>query len=172
MRPRSLLVAGATGMLTLGIALPATALPGDTTATFTIDAGALSITPPATAALGSRANTLGAASFTGSLGPVAVLDLRGLAAGGWVASVISTAFGGPAAIAATEIGYTPGTVSAVGAGTHVGTVSPNLTGVVVAVTAAGITGANSASWNPTISVNVPALAPIGTYTATITHSVA
>jgi pectin methylesterase-like acyl-CoA thioesterase len=32
-------------------------------------------------------------------------------------------------------------------------------------------GVNSASWNPTVSVVVPANAPGGTYTATITHSV-
>ena len=172
MRTRSLLVIGAAGVLTLGIALPASALPGDTTATFTIDAGALSITPPATANLGSRANTLGTASFTGSLGQVEVSDLRGATSGGWVASVISTAFLGPTTIPATAIGYTPGAVVAVGAGTHVPTTSSNLTGVVIAVTATGITGSNSATWTPTINVNVPALAPIGTYTATITHSVA
>jgi hypothetical protein len=33
-------------------------------------------------------------------------------------------------------------------------------------------GANSLSFNPTVVVTVPATAPDGTYTGTITHSVA
>jgi hypothetical protein len=33
-------------------------------------------------------------------------------------------------------------------------------------------GSVSVSWNPTIVVNIPASAVVGTYTGTITHSVA
>jgi hypothetical protein len=41
-----------------------------------------------------------------------------------------------------------------------------------AFSASAIIGNNSASWNPTVTVNVPAAAVAGTYTGTITHSVA
>ncbi len=53
------------------------------------------------------------------------------------------------------------------------TVGPltDLTGVSPVVNGTS-TGISSASWNPTISVDVPANAPPGVYSATITHSVA
>ncbi|MEV6995955.1 hypothetical protein AB0N87_43740 [Streptomyces sp. NPDC093228] len=38
-------------------------------------------------------------------------------------------------------------------------------------TATGVSGSNSATWNPTISITVPANSLAGTYTSTITHSV-
>jgi hypothetical protein len=47
----------------------------------------------------------------------------------------------------------------------------DLTGVVSVVTGAS-TGISSASWNPSISVFVPANFAPGVYTATVTHSVA
>jgi hypothetical protein len=47
----------------------------------------------------------------------------------------------------------------------------NLTGVSPVVNGAS-TGLSSVSWNPTISVTLPANAQPGVYTATITHSVA
>jgi len=40
------------------------------------------------------------------------------------------------------------------------------------VTASGVSGNNTATWNPTISVDVPGTALSGTYTSTITHNVA
>jgi hypothetical protein len=47
----------------------------------------------------------------------------------------------------------------------------DLTGVTTVVNGAS-TGISSASWNPTISIAVPANYAPGVYTATITHSVA
>jgi hypothetical protein len=47
----------------------------------------------------------------------------------------------------------------------------NLTVPRVAFSLTGGSGVNSASWNPTLSVQVPAAAVAGTYTATITESV-
>jgi len=55
--------------------------------------------------------------------------------------------------------FTPGTGGAMGASQ-------------TAYRATGTVGNNSASWSPTISVAVPAQAVAGTYSATITHSVA
>jgi hypothetical protein len=47
----------------------------------------------------------------------------------------------------------------------------NLTAPQTAFSLASGSSVNSASWNPTLSVSVPAAAVAGTYTATITHSV-
>ena len=176
MAKRSLLVAVAAGMLTLGIALPASAAaPGDSGATVTVQGGALSITVPTDAGnLGTRANSVGGGTISGPLGQVQVSDARSAAAGsGWVASVISTAFTPPAgpAIAASAVGYTAGTITKVGTATYTANDPGNLTGVAPAVTATGITGDNSATWNPMINVTIPGGMAAGVYSATITHSV-
>jgi len=38
-------------------------------------------------------------------------------------------------------------------------------------TATGVSGNNTAAWNPTITVTIPANALAGTYSTTISHSV-
>jgi hypothetical protein len=108
------------------------------------------------------------------LGVVTVPDDRG-GATTWVASVIVTAFTpttGPAvtAIAASSVTYVPGTVTEVGV-TTAQPAEASLAGVVPVVNGTS-TGLSTASWNPTISVALPAGALAGVYTATITHSVA
>lgn len=177
MKVRNLLVFTAAGLIVSGIAVPtaAYALPGDTSASITIQGGSLSITVPTAAGnLGSLANTVSGEIISGSLGQVQVNDARNAAAGsGWVASVISTAFtpsSGPA-IPASDVGYTAGPITQVGTATYTPDDPGNLTGVVPAVTATGITGDNSATWSPTINVTVPGGMAPGVYTATITHSV-
>jgi hypothetical protein len=163
-------------MMTIGIAVPASAVPGVTTATVTVQGGALSITVPTDAGnLGSATNSVGGEIISGPLGEVQVNDARSAAAGsGWVATVISSAFTPPAgpAIPASAVGYTAGVITKTGTATFTANNPSNLTGVVPAVTATGITGDNSATWNPTISVTVPGGMAAGVYAATITHSVA
>ena len=144
-------------MLALGIALPASAaVSGVSAATITVQGGALSITVPTTAGnLGTRPNSVGGGTISGSLGQVQVSDARSAAAGSsWVASVISSAFTPPTgtAIAASAVGYTAGTITKVGTATYTANDPADLTGVAPAVTATGITGDNSATWNPTINV--------------------
>jgi hypothetical protein len=176
MRTRRLLVAIVAGMLTTGIALPASAdTSGGSAATITVLGGTLAITVPGDAgSLGTRTNTVLAGTVSGSLGQVQVSDARGAVAGsGWVASVISTAFTpsvGPA-IAASAVAYTAGPITKVGTATYAANDPGNLTGVAPAVTATGITGDNSATWNPTITVTVPGGMAAGVYSAMITHSV-
>jgi hypothetical protein len=166
------IVIGAIGLGSGIHAAPAVA----TTLSITIQGGALAITAPADAGnLGSRPNSVGGGTITGSLGQVQVSDARGAPAGsGWVANAISTAFipltG--TAIAASAVGYTVGTITKVGTATYTASDPSNLTGVVATITATGITGDNSATWNPTISVVVPGGMAVGVYTATITQSVA
>jgi hypothetical protein len=100
-----------------------------------------------------------------------VTDNRG-GTTGWTASVIPTAFSGPVAVPANNIGYTAGTITGAGPATFTATAGPNLTGVSPVVTASLVTGANSATWNPTVTVSIPVGLAVGTCSATITHSVA
>jgi hypothetical protein len=178
MGTRSLLVAIATGALTFGIALPASAdTTGPTTASITVEGGSLSITVPVSADLGTRVNSVNGGIISGTLGQVQVSDARSAGAGsGWVTSVISTTFvpipaSVGAALAASAISYTAGTITKVGTATYTANDPLNLTGVSAAVTATGITGDNSATWNPTIHVAIPGGMIAATYAATITHSV-
>jgi len=172
---RYALVATATGMLTLCLTGPASAAPGDTTATVTVTGGTLGISVPTTAgSLGSRANTVDGGPISGPLGQVQVNDARSAAAGfGWVASVISTAFTPPTGptIGAAQVSYSAGTIVKTGTATFTANNPGNLTGVLPAVTATGITGDNSATWNPTINVAVAGGTVAAVYSATITHSV-
>jgi hypothetical protein len=170
MMRKVLLLATTVGVLTTVSALPARAA---TTATFTLTAGALSISAPTgTVSLGSQVASTGVSTISGSLGVVTVTDQRG-AVTTWTASVISTAFtptAGPAD-PASNVSYGAGvvTVTPTVVATVVG--ASDLTGVTTVVTGAS-TGISTASWNPTISVVVPANYAPGVYSATITHSVA
>ena len=159
----------AVAALTVLSAAPASA---DTGVTFQITGGALAISAPTVAAdLGSTAPTAGTQTLSGPLGVVTVTDARGAVAG-WVASVITTAFtGGPTTVAASLLTYVPGTVTQTGTVTVTGQTADGPIGVMPVETATLVAGANTASWNPGISVALPAGAQAGTYTATLTHSI-
>jgi hypothetical protein len=73
------------------------------------------------------------------------------------------------AIPATSVSYSTGAVTQAGV-TTAQPVTTDLTGVSPVVNGTS-TGLSTASWNPTISVLVPANAAPGIYSATITHSV-
>jgi hypothetical protein len=155
------------------IAATASRAGADTAATFTLTAGGLSISAPTgSVSLGSQPVSNSSSTISGSLGVVTVSDQRG-GPTTWTASVISTAFTPPAGPAdpASNASYAAGTITA--SATVVATAVPasNLTGVTTVVTGVS-TGVSSASWNPTISVVVPANFAPGVYSATITHSVA
>lgn len=171
------LVGAVFGVLVL--ALPARA--ADTTTTFSLAGGSLAISAPASKDLGS--GSTGAGTLSAQLGTVTVTDGRGALVGTWTASVSSTDFttGGATAdetIAKGQVTYWSGAATA-SSGTAVFTagqlLAANAQALSVARTAFSasvIVGNNSASWNPTVTVNVPAAAVAGTYTGTITHSVA
>ena len=141
----------------------------DTTLTFTVTSGALTMTAPAFANLGSGGpgTTVGA-----PIGPVTVTDNRALANASWTATASSTDFiNGGSTIPATDANYDPGFITHTGTITVTGTdiTLSNSPQTVVAGTAGS--GNNSASWSPTISVAIPATAVGGTYTATLVQSV-
>ena len=166
-----LLLASAFTALAAATALSA----GATTATFTLTAGALSIsTPPGPVAIGaSQVASTSARTFSGPLGTVTVTDERG-GTTTWVADVISTAFTpvpASTAVPAINVSYAPGTVTMSALVTTAKPATTDLTGVSPVVNGAS-TGISTASWNPTITVVVPANAAPGVYSGTITHSVA
>ena len=115
-----------------------------------------------------------------SLGTVTVTDDRAPLAGSWAASVVSSAFttGGATThetIPAADVAYAPGSATgttgivtpAAGLGGALGG-DPALT----AFSASAETGISSVSWAPTITITPPSSSVAGTYTGTITHSVA
>jgi hypothetical protein len=145
----------------------------------TIAGGLLAITAPASTALPSAAP---GGTTSAALGTVTVTDNRGIASASWTATVSGTAFvtgGGtaPETIPLAQVTYWSGPATATSGS---GTFTPgepaaanavNLTVPRTAFSLASGSSVSSASWNPTLSVSVPAGAVAGTYTATITHSV-
>ena len=158
----------ATSSSSLGGADPDTAL------TFSVNSGALSMSAPASAALGSGnpGTTIGPTP----VGAVTVTDNRAALDASWTATAASTDFttggGTPAeTIPATDVSYDPGSVTTTGTVT-VTPSSITLSNTVQTVAAAtGIVGDDTASWDPALSIAVPASALGGTYTATLTESV-
>jgi hypothetical protein len=155
-------------------------LPEDTTVTFSVTTGTLTITAPATVALPDGAP---GTTITGPVGPVTVTDNRALLAAAWTATLSSTPWttGGATTaetIPVSDVGYavgpitTTGTITATGTDHPAGVAAGDLSGTpqTVVTGTAGV-GDNSATWNPTLSVAVPASAVGGAYTGTITHSV-
>jgi hypothetical protein len=163
----------ASGAGVLAFAVPAFAATAATTpVTVEVTGAGLGISAPvASVDLGSKVGSASAQTATAPLGAVLVSDNRA-AILGWVATAGSTDFTGAGAIPAAAMTYTPGTAVVVG----IATVTPtNLTamtaGVATVQTATAVTGVNTATWNPSIAVTIPAGAVAGTYGATITHSV-
>jgi hypothetical protein len=120
----------------------------------------------------------GATNVAGQIGPVTVTDLRGTLGGSWTATATSTDFTtggatGPETIPAINVSYAPGTATST---TGTGTFTPGPGGILnvprVVFTGTALTGNNTATWNPTLTITIPAAAVAGTYTGTVTHSVA
>ena len=162
----------------LGLAGPASAAPGDTTATFAITGGSLSITVPTPSGPIATVAT-GALTASGQLGSVAVTDSRGALLNAWTTTVGSTAFVTGAGTDAstkvekTNIAYSSGaSTSTTGLGAFVpGTLATMATnGIGAAWT--GAAGNASAAWNPTLTFTLLSSQVSGTYTGTVTHSIA
>lgn len=176
------LTSAGVGALMVILAAPAVAAPtADTIVTFTVIAGTLDIVAPA------GPINLGSAppggTITGQIGPVSVSDTRGGATSVWTATVYATNFiDGALTIPFSAVSYWSGPATATsGGGTFIpgqltaGNAVP-LTGTALTAIPAfahtGGTGGSTATWNPTLIVNVPITAQTGTYTGTVTHQVA
>jgi hypothetical protein len=164
-----IIAAAALALLSVQPAYAATS--GGTGTTFTITGGALSITVPGAANLGTQAAGITALTATGSLGDVTVSDARGTIAG-WSTTALSTAFAGTTtAVPASEITYVGGTATTTGIVVVAPLTATDLTSAKPVAAGVSAIGVNSGKWNPTITVALPAGTVVGTYTATITHSV-
>jgi hypothetical protein len=146
----------------------------DTTVTFTVTTGALAMTAPTAANLGSGAPGTTITSNLG--GNVTVTDSRAELSASWTATASSTDFttGGATpseTIPADDVTYAPGTITTTGTITATGTdITLSADPQTVVAGTAGV-GNNSASWDPTLAVAVPAAAVGGVYTATLIQSV-
>lgn len=163
-------VIGATGlMLAAAVVFPATASADDTVTTFELAGGPIALSTAGNAAL--AAGKTGDLSVTGSLGNTTVTDPRGVELG-WVVTTSSTSFvNGATTITADDVAYAAGTVTETGTVDVVSTDLEDMT-VATAVATATASGNNTATWNPTLTVTLPPSALAGTYTGTITTSVA
>lgn len=142
----------------------------------------LSISVPASASLGS--GPAGSGTRTAQLGVITVTDTAILTPG-FTATVASTTFvtGGGSAnetIGLANVSYWSGAATSASGGTLLVPVpgqatSANkvvLTSSRTAFSASAATGGITVKWNPTLIVTIPASSVVGTYTGTITHSVA
>ena len=144
---------------TAAVNAPAPGGPGDpdTTVTFAVTSGALTMTAPSAANLGSGAP---GTTISGEIGATTVTDDRALLSASWVADASSTDFTTGAAtpdetIPVTDATYAPGTITTTGGITatpHDVTLDGESQAVVTGT--AGV-GNNTASWNPTVAVAVP-----------------
>ena len=145
----------------------------DTTVTFTVTSGELSMSAPVSADLGSGAP---GTNIGGALGAVAVTDDRALLSASWTVTAASSDFttggGTPAeTIPATDVGYDPGSITTTGTITATGTpITLSGTATPVVDGTDGV-GDNTASWDPSLAVAVPPAAVGGAYTGTLTESV-
>lgn len=178
---KALSLAGAAALLALAGATGAAAGPAqaaDTTTTFTVSGGALNVSAPASKDLGTGA---AAGTLTAQLGTVTVTDARAQLGAAWTATVSTNGFTNSTVSGAdpiTTVTYSSGLATAT-TGIAVFTPGQALNALPAALSSTGTTaysasattGNNSATWNPTVVVTIPAQAIAGAYTGTITHSV-
>lgn len=177
MRKKLLFVAAVALTVVLGYAPAASA--EDTEVEFTVGDGLLAISVPATADLGTGDP---GTTISAQLGAVTVTDERAQLDASWTASVSSSAFttGGATAdetVANSAVQYWSGpATSATGTGTFTpgqanAAAAVTLSAQQTAFTHSASVGNNSATWNPTLEIDIPAAAVQGTYTGTVTHTV-
>jgi hypothetical protein len=152
---------------------------GTVEGTVAVTGGALSMSTPDVADLGSESPD---GDLTNQLGAVSVVDRRGDATAAWVATVTSSGFttgaGGAAeTISASVVDYWSGpATTTVGDGSFVpGQATPGaavpLSSAPVAFALGGGSGGNSASWSPTLVVHIPFGSVAGAYSGSVVHSV-
>jgi hypothetical protein len=157
--------------------------PATTPVTFTVSTtGTLSINAPVGPVDLGAAVVGSTTTYTnGNFGAVTVIDNRAIDGATWTATVASTDFAN--SVTSTDIipvgdaTYTTGAITSANGGTSATSVPgaavalPLTTGAQDVVTEASFLGDNGATWSPTINIAVPTTAVVGTYDATVTHSV-
>ncbi|MFE3326690.1 hypothetical protein [Streptomyces sp. NPDC059176] len=163
------------GAAVAALSLPQAATAADTPVTVQVTSGTLNIAvPTGPVNLGTVAVSSDPQTVSSPLGTVTVTDGRGGTAG-WTATANAIDFTGPQNISVSAPGsssYTTPQASVSGTATVTPSDLSPLYPPGAVQTATDVSGINSASWDPTISLTVPANALAGTYSSTITHSVA
>jgi len=148
---------------------------GTTPVTLAVTTGTIDITvPTGPVSLGTVPASNSPQTVSQQLGNVMVSDSRGGTAG-WVVTASAVDFTGPQTISVSAPGsssYTAPAATVTGTATVTNSDLSPLYPPGPVQTATGVSGINTAVWNPTISVTIPAGALAGTYSSTITHSVA
>lgn len=180
---KQLVALAVAGTALAGLVAAPSAQAADTSTTFVLNAaGGLSISVPGSTEL-SAGTATNAGTLTAQLGPVSVDDQRGALLTSWTASVTSTDFttGDETAdetIPAANVSYWSGAATAsagVGVftpGQLTGALAESLSASRTAFSASAAVGNNSATWNPSVVITIPADAVVGTYAGTLTHSAA
>jgi hypothetical protein len=145
----------------------------DTTVTFAVTSGALTMTAPTAADLGSGAP---GSEIVGQIGSVSVQDNRALLEASWTVTASSSAYTTGTALSdetipASDVDYALGAITKSGNITTTGFGITMSNSPQTVVTGSSGVGNNSASWDPTITVHVPDAAVNGTYAGIIAHSV-
>ena len=182
---RKSLALAMTAAMTTGLAalVPAAAnagTSGSTPVTFTLTGGALSLTAPsATATLTGGTLSVGGSSVSGALGNTTVTDERGTLGHTDTVTMATTDFsdgaGNTVLASGNATGYS-GTATPTGVAVPVGTTAATAVpisgagGAILQLTS--VVGSGGASYSPTVSVAIPAGSVAGTYTGTVTQTVA
>jgi len=177
---KSLALLVATASLSgVGALVPAAANAADTTVTFTVNSGSLSVNAPASLSLSAANLALTAGSVTGTMTTNTITDTRGgLGLTGWTVTGSSTDFvtanNGGFTIPKASVSLSSGAATIV---SGVPVVVPSLTGVSMGapatiLQATSATGSNQVTYTPTVAVTVPTNAVPGSYSGTITQTVA
>ena len=164
---------GGASVLTLAVpAFAATA--SDTPVTVEVTGGGLTISAPTQSVnLGSVVTSNNDQVVRALLGNVAVTDNRAGTAG-WTATASATDFTGPQTISTSTFGsvvYTAPQATVTGTATVTPSTESTLYPGGRVQDATNVNGSNTATWDPTIAVTIPANALAGTYATSITHSV-
>ncbi len=154
-----------------GASLPAMAVTSDpvtTTTTFALTGGDLTLTAATGATLTNAAS--GTTAITGNLGAVSVTDARGGTVA-WNVSALSSTFTGVLGSVSDTVSYTGGAVVETGTITVADGAATVIDAELPVVSPASLSGNNTASWDPTLDVTMPAGALADDYTGTVTTSI-
>jgi hypothetical protein len=177
-----LALAAAVGIAAAGVAVTP-AFAGDTAATFTLSGNpsglTVSVPDGSVTPISLGSGNAGDASLAGQLGNVTVTDTRGALTASWTATVSSTNFTTGTAtaqetVAKANISYSSGVSTNLLSG-QVGAFTPSVGVTLGSAKTAGSwlgVGNNTVKWNPTLTFTLQTAQVAGTYSGTVTHSVA
>lgn len=181
-KTQRLALVAAAGITAAGLGV-SPAFAGDTAATFTLNGNAsgltVSVPDGSVTPINLGSGNTGDTSLAGSLGNVTVTDSRGALTASWTATVSSTNFTTGTAttqetVAKANISYSSGASTNILSG-QVGAFTPSVGVTLGSAKTAGSwlgVGNNTVRWNPTVTFTLQTAQVAGTYSGTITHSVA